>query len=384
LLDRSSGLQQGGHGDSAILSLPAIIVRTDASPTLSVAGLPVLDRLLVACHRAGFSPLRVLSRLPLPDLPRTKAWSIPFTVVSELSPTISGKLLFLTDTWLVQTTDLQHLLGADGRLASDKSGKAPIGLISAQDLDDPEAALARLPCVASAGVLAPVRNEKEAEIATRQLWNSITSSTDGFIDRWFNRPIGRLLLSKRLILTPISPNQISVASILVGLAGAWLLAKGTWASGGLGALLFQASAVIDCVDGDVARIVFKESAIGKWLDIIGDQIVHGAIFVGIALGLSRTGDPSLALTLGAASVAGGLISFLVVLRALKSPELKADGRFQRFLDGATSRDFSVLVLLLAIAGRLDWFLWMAAVGSNCFWIACLALQFRARGGGRLA
>ena len=36
------------------------------------------------------------------------------------------------------------------------------------------------------------------------------------------------------------------------------------------------------------------------------------------------------------------------------------------LKNVASRDFSVLVLIFALLGTLDWFLWMAAFGSIAF------------------
>ena len=36
------------------------------------------------------------------------------------------------------------------------------------------------------------------------------------------------------------------------------------------------------------------------------------------------------------------------------------------LKNVASRDFSVMVLLFAVLGKLDWFLWMAAIGSIGF------------------
>lgn len=45
----------------------------------------------------------------------------------------------------------------------------------------------------------------------------------------------------------------------------------------------------------------------------------------------------------------------------------------------TSRDFSLLVLLLAIAGKLDLFLWIAGIGVHLFWIIALRSQWRDTG-----
>lgn len=139
------------------------------------------------------------------------------------------------------------------------------------------------------------------------------------------------------------------------------------------AALFQVSAIVDCVDGDVARSVFKESPLGKWLDLVGDQVVHAAVFVGIAVGLWRSGLHGPFLALGGSAVLGGLIAFGVVVRGM-TRKGEPNRRLQRLIDGATSRDFSVLVLALACAHHLEWFLWMAAVGSHVFWVLALGLQ----------
>ena len=33
-----------------------------------------------------------------------------------------------------------------------------------------------------------------------------------------------------------------------------------------------------------------------------------------------------------------------------------------------SRDFSLVLLFFALVGKLEWFLWLAAIGSNLFWV----------------
>ena len=45
--------------------------------------------------------------------------------------------------------------------------------------------------------------------------------------------------------------------------------------------------------------------------------------------------------------------------------------------GLTSRDYSLLVLLCAIAGKLAWFLWAAAIGAQVFWVMLLSLLWKA-------
>ena len=151
---------------------------------------------------------------------------------------------------------------------------------------------------------------------------------------------------------------------------------GTRAEAILGAALLQLSAIIDCVDGDVARVVFKESPLGKWLDIVGDQVVHIGVFVAIGIGLWRAGVEAPVLALAASAGVGVIISFAVVLRSLLNPELQKNTALQRLIDATTNRDFSVLLLALALVDRLVWFLWLAAFGVHVFWMVALSLQLR--------
>ena len=38
------------------------------------------------------------------------------------------------------------------------------------------------------------------------------------------------------------------------------------------------------------------------------------------------------------------------------------------LKNLASRDFTVAVLILALLGMMEWFLWFTAIGSNAFWM----------------
>jgi phosphatidylglycerophosphate synthase len=201
---------------------------------------------------------------------------------------------------------------------------------------------------------------------------SLATSADGIVDRFVNRPLGRYL-SKILVHTPFSPNQVSVVSTLVGILSGWFFAGGYFI---LGALLLQLSAIIDCVDGDLARVLYKESRLGKWLDLVGDQFVHIAVFAGIGFGLASSDPASPALALGISAVLGVIISFAAIVRLMQRKNGGRSSVLAKLIDAATNRDFSLLVLLLAIAGRLDLFLWMAGIGVHLFWIVAICSQWQ--------
>ncbi len=89
-----------------------------------------------------------------------------------------------------------------------------------------------------------------------------------------------LLLTRGLAATRATPNQVTAASIacaaLCGVCYAfgWLLA---------GSLLLFFSHVLDCTDGNLARVKELFSPLGKWLDMIGDRAGECFIFLGAAV-----------------------------------------------------------------------------------------------------
>lgn len=350
--------------------LPALLVCEPATGGLQVAALTLLDRLLVAVQRAGCGPIRVVCTGELPAAKRARALGVQFEVVRVIAPISEPTLLASTDQ-LVQAGDLKAVVAARGSLVDPAGQRLPAGVID-RWLGSVADSLASVPSVAAIGVAVAVRSAADATAAERALWASLTSSSDGLVDKWFNRPVGRPL-SKLIVHTPITPNQVSLASLVIGTMAGVLFGYGEHAWSVLAGVLFQVSAIVDCVDGDVARSVFKESPLGKWLDLVGDQVVHAAVFIGIAVGLWRSGLHGPFLTLGGCAVLGGLIAFGVVLRGM-TRKGEPNRRLQKLIDGATNRDFSVLVLVLACAHHLEWFLWMAAIGGHVFWILALGSQ----------
>lgn len=220
-----------------------------------------------------------------------------------------------------------------------------------------------------------VRTLPDVRTAEKKLFNSLKGEFEGFVDRYFNRKLSRWF-TRLFLAIGLSPNSITILATLVGLVSAAGFGMGSYTAGVVAAVLFQLAAVIDCCDGEVARLTFTESPFGAWLDIAMDNIVHMAIFAGIAAGLyvTRVGQDHawVTLALGAAAVLGNGVSFLLVEKAQKiksasgwkTPVNAAWSDFM--LKNVASRDFSVIVLIFALLGKLDWFLWMAAAGSLVF------------------
>lgn len=336
----------------------AILVCHAETGGLRIAGLSVLDRLVVTTHRAGCAPIIIVSEAA-PVLVRAGEMGIHASVVRAI-PDLKEATLLITEPVVTEPADLQRVIESGGQLAGADGMPFPVKMTGS----------APYPVVAR-GIAAVIRDAASARDAERRLWASLTSSADGIADRFLNRPLGRIL-SKVLVHTPISPNQVSLVSILIGVASAWYFAAGHFV---LGALLLQFSAVVDCVDGDLARVLFKQSRLGKWLDLAGDQVVHCSVFGAIGLGVARTDAATPAIALGASAALGVLISFAVIVRAMTQLGERRNPRLEKLIDATTNRDFSILLLALALAGKMEFFLWLAGVGVHLFWMTALALQF---------
>ncbi len=220
-----------------------------------------------------------------------------------------------------------------------------------------------------------VRTQADVPVAERKLLSSLKGEFEGFVDRYFNRKLSRWF-TRVFLAIGASPNAITMVATAVGLLAAVGFGIGTYQSAIVAALLFQFAAVIDCCDGEVARLTFTESPFGAWLDIAMDNVVHMAIFAGIAVGTyqqtSGQAEAWIPLVLGAAAVLGNASSFVLVTRAQKIKAMSGwktsvHAAWSEFmLKNVASRDFSVIVLIATLAGRLDWFLWMASAGSLVF------------------
>jgi len=107
-------------------------------------------------------------------------------------------------------------------------------------------------------------------------------------NRYLIHPVSRALVD-RLIRTPVTPNQVSVASVFVAGAGALsyvAMARPWGALIGLG--LFFAWHVLDGADGDLARRSGRASTAGELIDGICDHVSQGLLYVALAVLLARS------------------------------------------------------------------------------------------------
>jgi len=249
--------------------------------------------------------------------------------------------------------------------------------------------LAREPVVLDAPYsFAPIAvvDERSAREAERRLFNALRKPQDGWTSRYLNRYIS-LSISRWLVKTPLRPNQVSVAILGVGLAGAWFAARGGYGNLLLGACLFQAQSVLDGCDGEMSRVTHRGSRTGEWLDTVGDDLTNYGFFAGAALGLYRQSQNPLYLAAGAITVISGVIGsgleyrYLIKIGSgdlLKYPLSQGEGTGKlSFLQPLFKRDtFVFLTLIAALASCVGPMLCVFAAGAVGILIAVLRTELR--------
>lgn len=107
-----------------------------------------------------------------------------------------------------------------------------------------------------------------------------TANTDEWWDAHVNRPLAAVLV-RALEPTGVTANQITLLSGLTGIgAGVCFgLASGFWPA--LGGLLLLATMILDCADGQLARLRGGGSFIGRMMDGYVDWLTAVSIHIGL-------------------------------------------------------------------------------------------------------
>jgi phosphatidylglycerophosphate synthase len=107
---------------------------------------------------------------------------------------------------------------------------------------------------------------------------------DAGLDERIYRGIS-IYLSMALARTALTPNQITIGWIVLGLVGSIALGTGVYAVRILGAVVLHISYLFDFVDGEVARLTRRTSKLGLYWDLVGHGLIKTALFPAIAYGL---------------------------------------------------------------------------------------------------
>jgi phosphatidylglycerophosphate synthase len=381
-----------------VIRQAALYLATDddvQAARLRVAGRPVAFRAILAAVRAGARRVVVPAALRTPDLeaalatsPTARATLVWLDGEAALAP---EPTLLLPAAALAPAPGLAGLLRQPpGRvLTESQPGDAPVltadpallavlraPLIAGTPLGDllgRELGTRRPASISSGGWFVRVVAERDAAEAERRLWGDLGSPIDSRLDTTVHRRLSKGV-TRVAIALGIGPNPITLASGVVGLAAVGFVAHGAVAALLIGLVLYLAAVVLDHSDGEVARLTLTESALGEWLDIAVDTVVHTALM--LALGIAAHRVAGMGLGTGVVAAVGVVASAIV---GKLWPPAPPTARERGLLDPLTSRDGFYAMLVIFIASRLLVPAWLPAlmviiaVGTHGYWLARVAL-----------
>ncbi len=217
-----------------------------------------------------------------------------------------------------------------------------------------------------------ISDDYTRRLAEKKLVNGAGKSSDSPVAKWFDRNISGWL-TRYVVHLPVTPNQVTVLNTLIGLCGAALILAGTYAAQLTGAALLVLSVILDGCDGEVARLKFLESSLGRKLDFFLDNVVNTAAIFAAGAGYFVQHGESLYLHLSLfnAAMAAAAVGPVYML-FFREDQKPAGSLKERPWDAYTlceemqGRDFIYLIFFLALIGRTHWFSLAASVGLTVF------------------
>lgn len=106
------------------------------------------------------------------------------------------------------------------------------------------------------------------------------------VGNWMVRHIVRdaaLPITWALLHTNVTANQVTAASLVLGLFGIFLFSFDSRGLFFIGTLLLQSWYLLDHVDGQIARYRGTASLSGRFFDFITHHIIHGVIFFSLGV-----------------------------------------------------------------------------------------------------
>ena len=123
------------------------------------------------------------------------------------------------------------------------------------------------------------------------------------VNRYIQDPIAKQIVHL-LKNTWITPNQVTYFSVLLGFASGYAFSFASPESLILGGILLEATLVLDCVDGQLARAKGTASEWGRLIDGIAGYFAYLAVIWGLIIGFPQYGQVL------------KIIAGLVILRAI--------------------------------------------------------------------
>ncbi len=162
-----------------------------------------------------------------------------------------------------------------------------------------------------------------------------------YVYRRFSIPVAKLLMQ-----TPVTPNMVTIIATILGFYAAYLIAVQSTVAG---VVVLMISQILDCADGDLARLSRRVTKLGAYLDRVLDRFVDAALIIAlIAL------NPADYWLIGSLAIVG---TFLVSVTRIMAEAVGAECKV-----GIATRDVRILAIVIGlIAGEVYYLLTFLAL-----------------------
>jgi phosphatidylglycerophosphate synthase len=365
----------------------------DEEAPITLGGMTLTERAVSLAKRVGLEPVLVSEAGTAPPVP--SAWLNSRVVV------VGSNVLF-GPTLLTALAEASEDLKTGEAVAASESGAPLLICLPAESL----AVLDHATIEAMAAALAARGLLREMPMAGL-FGRRVTSADDiaaverayirhltGKGESYFTKKIRRFSvpLTTRLVHLGARPTHVTLGGLLLAITSAWFMARGSYAAGVLGALLYYISMIFDCSDGEVARVTLREGPFGAWLETIVDYITYFLILAAIAIA-SQLRPQAEAYRLAAVIALVGSVIVMLVAGYLRHRVAAADpGQF----DDASAKALATasgfhrfarwgrqwikrstvahLVVFLAVIGQLPVILYLWAFGATVAAFVFLAVE----------
>ncbi len=336
--------------------IPVIHVEDFRLASQIVLGLPVLVRTLKVLLQSKVQPVVLIAPEEKKALDSfLQQWNIRVSVISQSPPAgawmISGAYHYdpAFIRWWMENSHLSF---------SQAIEKVPVEWW--QKLTEPEA----------------------VTLSSNKLFFNIRKNTEGWAAYYINKPIS-FQMTRGLLYTSITPNQITFFNFILALLSAWFLASPLYMYRIMGGLGMALSSIIDGCDGEVARLKVLSSNWGAWFDTVADDVSNNLFLMALFIGLYRDTGYALYWQIGWLNLSLSVLVTALIYHQLISAKKGGDVKnfkpvwdhtqgkksFFEKVRPLMKRDFFIVVILFFVV--IDYrvvVLWMALVGTTVTFI----------------
>jgi len=206
-----------------------------------------------------------------------------------------------------------------------------------------------------------VEKDEHLKEADNYLKLTVHKGTNDFVATYIHPPL-EFGLTRFLVKTPVTPNQITLTSILISVLVVYLFASGKLIPG---IILAALKCMLDGVDGKLARLLLKFSKSGDLLDHVGDTLFDALWYLALGWHFSD-GDLS-----STAAIFAGILFFSYCVERI------VPGIFKK-LHGCEIYDYEKIDRFIRVIGsRMNNNVWLMMPGFffgfaiEAFYFVCL-------------